>query len=663
MSLKKFAALCVTALLFAATSVVILAQEERTWTDSTGKFTVVAVLIEFDGKTVKLKKTSDNLIVTLPLEKLDFSDQSYLRRWKRNEANNPFAGGDPANVESNSDTTGAASGTVRRNVVSVADKIVPGVVTGWHYQPGLMALDGETAGFKPCTVTINQSGGSFGFFGIVEGKNSPLAMMTRENILDKMTTVYIMDMKTGKSFSDELHDYANVWGCSPDGMRIMASSKDFSDKVARTTLEFYSLEDQRMMPNDFSLIPYNDQATDHNKVVEWAAWVTSDHILTINQDKKLRFWEVGKSQAVYEMPLVLETVVMSKDRKAMIVGTHSGVAICDTMTGTTLGMLTQTRPLIMKFDFSPDNTRLLGSVLESRAINTPADILRDNQMEKIVIWDMTTGVKTGEFQTDRGSSPQWVDNRMVLGGHTLYDSESGIPVCYYLGNFQRAVSFRGLFCYLYFVGGNDYILTSAKLPHQAALDAVNTIKAEDRFVIYPGVAVAVDVDVDESVDANVVRENLEKNLKESGFVLDDAAAIRLTATIKKGETIDVNYNNNRRDFPGFPSFPIRVIPRLVPSPLGGTPIEVDVKITPYESSIAITNGDKELWKTTTSSVPQRLEIDKDRSLQEVADELCKPDLDFFAEAELPRYHTGEALQIRSNTSALIHATLTPTGVR
>ena len=658
--LKRIVTFCFLAFALLVLDGVASAQQVRTWTDATGKFTVEAVLVEFDDQIVKLKKTSDNLIVTVPIEKLRFTDQSYLRRLKQDEANNPFSGGEPEGTESNSQT--ATNGTARRNVVSVAEKIVPGVVTGWHYKPEPMVLDGETANFKPCTITIDQSGSSFGFFGIVEGEDSPRAMIARENILSKSTTIYFMDMKTGKSFSDELHDYANVWGCSPDGHRVMVSSKDFSNKAARATLEFYSFDDQRMTPNgSSSLIPYNDQAADYNKVVEWAAWVTPDHILTINQDNKLRFWEVGNSQAVYEMTLVLGTVVLSKDRKAMIVGTHSGVAICDTMTGQTLGMLTQTRPLILKFDFSPDNTQLLGTVLESRAIGEPTDLLNVNQRDKITIWDMTTGNKTGEFQTDGGGSLQWVDNRMVLDGHTLYDSESGIPVCYYAGHYQSSVSFRGLFCYLYSAGRNDYILTSAKLPHQAALDVIDTVKAEERFVLYPGVAVALKVDVDESVDANVVRENLEKNLKKTGYVLDDAAEIRLTATIKKGETFDVNYSGGYR--PGFPSFPIRVIPRLIPSPLDVPAIAVDVKITPYESSIAFTNRDREFWKETTTSVPQRIEIDKDRSLQEIADELCKPDLDFFAEVKLPRYHKGEALQIPSNTSALINATLTPTGVR
>ena len=110
------------------------------------------------------------------------------------------------------------------------------------------------------------------------------------------------------------------------------------------------------------------------------------------------------------------------------------------------------------------------------------------------------------------------------------------------------------------------------------------------------------------------------------------------------------------------------------SPLlrGGGP-QVDVKITVHESVLTISNDDKEFWKLGVNAYPDSIPLDKDRSIQEIADELCKPDLEFFARTQLPRYHTGEVPQrvpfalvrqsIPENKSALINATLTPIGVR
>lgn len=48
----------------------------RTWTDSSGKFSVEAELVDCDGKIVKLKTVSDGKVIEVPLKKLSEKDQS-----------------------------------------------------------------------------------------------------------------------------------------------------------------------------------------------------------------------------------------------------------------------------------------------------------------------------------------------------------------------------------------------------------------------------------------------------------------------------------------------------------------------------------------------------------------------------------------------------------
>jgi hypothetical protein len=50
----------------------------RTWTDRTGKFKIMAELVEFKDGAVRLKK-GDGKVLTLPVEKLSDADQAYLR--------------------------------------------------------------------------------------------------------------------------------------------------------------------------------------------------------------------------------------------------------------------------------------------------------------------------------------------------------------------------------------------------------------------------------------------------------------------------------------------------------------------------------------------------------------------------------------------------------
>jgi hypothetical protein len=67
------------------------ALEVRTWTDSTGTFSVEAELLHFAGGVVHLRKL-DGTIITLPIERLSAEDQQWVRKrfsrsWQR-ERNN-----------------------------------------------------------------------------------------------------------------------------------------------------------------------------------------------------------------------------------------------------------------------------------------------------------------------------------------------------------------------------------------------------------------------------------------------------------------------------------------------------------------------------------------------------------------------------------------------
>ena len=660
MFLKKIVTLCTMATVFAVMSGVTIAQEERTWTDSTGKFTVEAVLVEFDGDQVKLKKT-DGRVVTMTLEKLSFSDQQYLHRQKQNEANNPFAGGEPAtsNRRTNaSGTTVAASGTTRNGDASDAEKIVVGVVSGWNYKPPTIQLDGEKADYKPCPIS-GEGVGYFQMLDVVKGTDAAIAVTAYTNHTTKSTFACIMNMSTGKTISHNMKHEAKIWGLSPDGKRVMATPGDFQDKVGKSRLDFYGITDKGLTLTS-SLIPYADGKSDSNRYVEWAAWVSPTHVLTCNNDRTLRLWDMKTAKAIYQTTLGAKNVVLSPDRKVMVVPSQSGVFLCDTMTGKTLGKLSGDLTISVEFDFSPDQTRLLGVMHKLPKSLSFADMEADSRNKVVHVWDLTTGKELKEwvFNTDP-TTARWVDNRMIMKSGTLFDSETGVPLCHYDGG-VTSTTFNGLYCHLLLVRINEYVLASAKLPHQAAVDAANKGNVKERFVLYPGAGVSVKIETDGSADEKEIRKFLEQNLSDNGFVVKDTAKTQFTASVKKSGEGEETYRSHGGPFPLSP-----LLDR------GGA--RVDVKITVHESVLTISNNGKEFWKLGVRAYPDSIPLDKDRSIQEIADELCKPDLEFFARAQLPRYHTGELPPrvpfaiVRpgapENTSALINATLTPTGVR
>ena len=70
---------------------------ERTWTDTTGKFSVTAELVEVRGDKVVLRR-EDGKQITVPLAKLSAEDQQFLTQRKEgdsSEAENPFAPAPP----------------------------------------------------------------------------------------------------------------------------------------------------------------------------------------------------------------------------------------------------------------------------------------------------------------------------------------------------------------------------------------------------------------------------------------------------------------------------------------------------------------------------------------------------------------------------------------
>ena len=665
---ERIAAILTVAVLFFMNSV-MFAQDERTWRDISGKFSVEAELVEFDGKNVKLKKTEDNRVVTMPLEKLSLSDQRYLRRLKQDEAANPFAGGEPTTGRTGTtrttNTGQAATGgsNVRRGDASDAEKIVPGLVSGWNYTPVPIALNGENANYKPCPITLDKMFGIFESLDIVKTPNAAIAVVSQDNHDTDSTFVYVMNMNTGKTLSHDLKYKAQVWGISPDGKRVVVTSKDYQNEVARGRLDFYGITDKGLTRTS-SLAPYADSQYDYNRNVEWAGWISPTHVLTCNREHVIRLWDLKTGKAVYTMTANDNHVILSKDRKAMVVGTKSGVMLCDTMTGETLGKICDETPFLMKFDFSPDNTQLLGVMTKRPDRAVRLGDFTDVEVKTVSIWDLKSGKQIGETALDAGiSDPQWIDNRMIMKGNTLYDSQTGVPVCHYEGSFNKAISFDGLYCYLFFSGQNDYILSTAKLPHKAALDAATNVDIKSRFALYPGAEVSLKVETDGSADEKDIRNRIEQNLKDAGFVVKDSAKVQFVASVKKSAEGDVTYSGDNSPFPRPP------LPR--PSLFGRGP-EVDVKITAHESVLTILNNGKEFWKFGVIAVPESITLDKDRSIQEVADELCKPDLEFFARTPLPRYHTGEApprraismpQHMQDNTSALINVTLTPTGVK
>ena len=112
-------------------SLLLCAQESRTWKDDTGLFSIEATFEKLDGNSVQLKK-ADGVIVTLPLARLSEADQQHVAKLT---AVNPFevtqAKGD-AVAAPNSINMSADIKAVDLSKTRDAGDVVPDV---WNYAP------------------------------------------------------------------------------------------------------------------------------------------------------------------------------------------------------------------------------------------------------------------------------------------------------------------------------------------------------------------------------------------------------------------------------------------------------------------------------------------------------------------------------------------------
>jgi len=119
---KRLFAIGITITLLAGTSWGV----ERTWTDTTGKFSVTAELVEVRGDKVVLRR-EDGKQITVPLAKLSAEDQQFLTQRKEgdsSEAENPFAPAPPESPPGKPELVDTIQKLMTREQVALGGPIV-----------------------------------------------------------------------------------------------------------------------------------------------------------------------------------------------------------------------------------------------------------------------------------------------------------------------------------------------------------------------------------------------------------------------------------------------------------------------------------------------------------------------------------------------------------
>lgn len=636
------------------------AHESRTWTDSSGRFEVEAILVKVDGDQVSLKK-SDGKFLSLKKSQLSEKDRDYLKQVAEDQAN-PFAGGtdEPEDVkEEKARPTSGRREPIRREPqrpvfphrgpdrsqgkpsfgepggnAFESDPLPVGLnsaatgggsaETSWDCKPDPASeiksdLKPKSIAFRlgELPFAVHAREGGLAVYG--DGKEvralyvANVDMENREG--DSVSVVFFSDLATGKTSSVHFKRKVELLDVSPDGSKALFRESAWGFGSQMGTMNFVHVV--KVGENDLqALTAYEPFADDSqsDKMHNWdidvksGRWIDEELVL-FTSSKRVVVMNINSGKAVWQMEMFgLPEVSFSAGNKYCLVSNLSGTVLLESATGVPVGKLDGSRARSGRsFAFSPDGTQIAAY-----------------GNDDVLLWDATTGKAEEPFYIGTASGKvRWLDNRFLLVGGQLIDEESREPIWQYNGLTRSATYFYG--GYFWFLDGMraDKQLLGVKLPHNKALLASQASDTQ-RFCIRPGMQVALRLDGSVQNGRTEIIESMKKILEGNELEIKEEAPVVVLLNVKQEKEETSSYTAGR-----FPTI----------SRGKGT----EVKYRPCKFSVEVRRDGKTVWSTSrTTSSPDSISLDEiqNKSLQDVIDKAMEKAnegyKDWFQSVKIPK---------------------------
>jgi hypothetical protein len=205
--------------------------------------------------------------------------------------------------------------------------------------------------------------------------------------------------------------------------------------------------------------------------------------------------------------------------------------------------------------------------------------------DQIALWNYKFDLST---QRERGGKR----TREIIDEHLVYAAS------------VRAGSQRGL------------AVGAVKLPGPGVEEAAQSLNREELMIVKPGTHMRLTVQA--GPDTQRVQNALVNKIQANGWVLDPNADMEMHGRLEVGKTQTVTYQM----FGGFSR--------------GGSGSTQSATVTPYISSIKITQGEKTIWQSASSSgAPPMVRLREGESVQDQVGGWQKPDPGFFERVDIP----------------------------
>ncbi|MCL2743847.1 MAG: SHD1 domain-containing protein, partial [Planctomycetaceae bacterium] len=590
----------------------IFAQEQRTWTDDTGKFKIEAKLQRVEDDKVFLEK-SDGKISSIPLAKLSKEDREYLDSLKNNpfadEDENPFA--EDMSTKPSAGNTSAARQTsgggfdmepkliVNKGVVSYIganntswncqpdvdstpsfDERPPTVQFGIEEMPIGTNVDYDVvpylAGGKPSVlaavkIKLSRMGGGASRSPRPSARNRTES--PKQELTENETRFVFCNLETGEMQNESVPYKISLLDVSPDGTTAVFRSGDWDyNESGKKNVLYIADIASRKVKVLHAFAPFDNERSEYQRDITDAAMIDKDTVLI--RGNSLIVFNVKNNRVVWRTDKASSAPAFSANKKYCIVNG----SMLEAATGKSVGKF-ETDNDSGAFSFSPDGKTVAYSGLIDR---------------NITFFDALTGQGSEPVFIDAyNAKPLWTNNQFILIFDKLIDSKTKAVVWKYN---SPQFYFGG---YTWYLCGmrSDRPLVPAKLPHPAA--AVNALKPE--WALAPGKEAVIKIDGSITDRKSEIFAHLENALKDNGVRIKDNAPIVVEASVKKEAEKSVFYVTNR----GF-GMPFS-------SPMFSRPGEegTEIKYIPEVFSVQIKKGDKVYWGTSrTKAPPQNISLDE-----------------------------------------------------
>ena len=289
----------------------------------------------------------------------------------------------------------------------------------------------------------------------------------------------VYNLRTGRR-SDQM-DFefpTQMTALSPAGTRVASILKPDEER-----LDIWSTGEGKPV---VALRPYNEEDKNQRKITA-AAFVDDEHLLTLNNQKKLVLWKLPECKAIYEIPEAVEPG-LSPNQQYLAVSTGRGYLLLDSRTGNQVGSF-NIEGTMHAAAFHADGTRFAAS----------CDGLRG---PSIVVWSMEDGSVLTEFPIQRTADQlHFCDkNHLLMNNDTLVDVEHRMIVWKYrlASGAHSPQSPDGRHWYVAPRGVSGAELVAVTLPEPQVAESLAGRDLKPEFLLEPGGNLSVQINIPES---------------------------------------------------------------------------------------------------------------------------------------------------------------------